>query len=287
MLAAIELGGTKIICAVGINHKNIKRTLRIKTTNPNENMCEILNFFQLCEKHYGKIHAFGVATFGPVDINTSSQHYGTILHTPKPGWSDFALRKKIQTCFKIPVTVTTDVNGSLLAETTLGAAVGVKDAIYVTIGTGIGAGIMVNGTLVSGFLHPEIGHMRIPTNGVTGICPFHGNCLEGLVSGPAIASRAGMQAEDLGSEDELWDEISLNIADMCVNLTTILAPEKIILGGGVMNNPGLLPRVRRITAERLANYLPIDSRVNGFENFIVAPKLGNDCGLIGAFLLAE
>ena len=189
--------------------------------------------------------------------------------------------------FSIPVTVTTDVNGALLAEVEYGAARGKSNAVYVTIGTGVGGGIISNGQLVSGFQHPEIGHMRIPTNGVDGFCPFHGNCLEGLVCGPAIAKRVGKEAHLLSKNDPIWDEIALNLADMCVNLITILSTEIIILGGGVMSVEGLIVRVRDLIKQRLADYLPIDQRVGGLEKLLVLPGLGDKSGLMGAFLLTE
>lgn len=283
---SVELGGTKIICAYGSGPDNIIERCRIPTTKPVECMQQIIKFFSECEQKHPPMQAVGIATFGPVDIDINSASYGSILKTPKQGWSNFNVLQPLQKQFNVPGVVSTDVNGALLAEVYWGAAKGYSDAVYVTVGTGIGAGIMVNNQLVSGFLHPEIGHMRIPAGGNKGICPFHGNCLEGLVSGPAIAARAGGNAEQLPENDPLWHDVSVNLADMCINLITTLACRKIILGGGVMSKPGLLDKIKRNFNERMADYLPLDDRAQGLDNILVLPKLA-DCGILGGFILAE
>lgn len=297
-LGAIELGGTKIIC--GISHatssfrsaSDFAATERIETTTPEESFAEIIRFFKTSELECGPLCSIGVACFGPLDINPASLRYGQILDTTKPGWSGYPVRKRLAEAFAVPVTITTDVNAALLAESELGAAQGVTNGIYITIGTGVGAGIMVNGELVSGFLHPEVGHMRVPTNrvvnnDVVGNCAFHRDCVEGLVSGPAIALRAGMPAEDLPRDSSLWEDIANTIADMCINLTMTLATQKIILGGGVMAQPDLLGKVQTRFKERLAGYLNIDQLAGGVERLICRPALQNNSGLIGALLLAQ
>lgn len=287
LLGSIELGGTKIVCGYGNGPDNIIARHRIPTTEPVACLNEVVRFFQSCEQQYGAMKSIGVATFGPVDITPSSASYGSILKTPKPHWSNFNILSALKAHYSLPIAISTDVNGALLSEVQWGAGRGHDNVVYITVGTGIGAGIIVNKQLVSGFLHPEIGHMRIPAGDVEGICPFHGNCLEGLVSGPAIAARAGCSAEELSEQDPLWDEIAQNLADMCLNLVTILATQKIILGGGVMYKPGLLNKVKLQFALRMADYLPINERAGGLDELLVRPEIPNDCGILGGFILAD
>ena len=286
MFGAVELGGTKIICGVGHDHTQVLETVRFDTTSPSENLAAMIEFWQDCESRHGTLRGLGVAAFGPVDIDPQSKTYGQLLDTPKPGWSQIPIREQLEQAFAARVAVTTDVNAALLAESRIGAARGVRDAVYVTIGTGVGAGIMVEGRLVAGFMHPETGHMRIPTAGVAGICPFHGNCVEGLVSGPAIAARAGQPAHKLAEDHPVWAEVAVNIADMCINLVSTLMTRRVILGGGVMSKAGLLDEVRRQFMQRMGDYLPIDGRAGGVEQLIVSPGLPGDSGLLGAFMLA-
>lgn len=287
LFGAIEVGGTKIVCGVASDPTNFIVTKRIPTRDPETNLLEIVEFFEACIAEHGDLASIGVASFGPIDIDPKSDSYGTFLKTPKVGWSEFALKKHLADALSVPVSITTDVNGALLAEAAFGAAQGVSNAVYVTVGTGLGGGILVNGDLVSGFMHPEIGHMRIPSNGIVGSCPFHGNCLEGLVCGPAIAKRAGRDAQLIDADDAIWGEVAVNLADMCVNLLTVLSTELIIIGGGVMGVEGLLSKIRKQTEKRLSGYLPIDSRVGSIEKLIVLPSLGDQSGLTGALLLAK
>jgi fructokinase len=287
LFGAIEVGGTKIVCGVATDPTNFIATKRIPTRDPESNLLEIVEFFETCMAEYGELASIGIASFGPIDVDPQSDSYGTFLKTPKVGWSEFAFRKHLAGALSVPVAITTDVNGALLAEVAFGAAQGFSNAVYVTVGTGLGGGILVNGELVSGFMHPEIGHMRIPSNGVAGSCPFHGSCLEGLVCGPAIAQRAGRDAQLIDADDQLWDEVAVNLADMCINLLTILSTELIIIGGGVMGVDGLLGKIRSETEKRLAGYLPFDSRIGGIEKLIVRPSLGDQSGLTGALLLAS
>lgn len=287
LFGAIEVGGTKIICGVAADPRNFIETTRIETRDPESNLLEIVEFFQRCITEHGEIASIGIASFGPIDIDPYSASYGTFLKTPKLGWGGFAIREKLVEALSMPVSITTDVNGALLAEAAHGAAKGVENVVYVTVGTGVGGGILVNGKLVTGFLHPEIGHMRVPVNGVEGSCPFHGSCLEGLVSGPAIAKRAGRDAHLIDPDDPLWSDVAINLADMCVNLLMILSSQLIIIGGGVMQMDGLLIKIRRAVEQRLADYLPINDRVGGVDKLIVVPALSDQSGLVGAFLLAH
>lgn len=287
LYGAIELGGTKIICGVASDPQHFLATKRIPTQDPESNLLEIIDFFQQSIAEFGELSGIGVASFGPIDINKDSNSYGCFLKTPKVGWSDYPLRERLNEAFKLPISITTDVNGALLAELAYGAAKGLKNAVYVTVGTGLGGGVLVNGELATGFMHPEIGHMRVPANGVTGYCPFHGNCLEGLVCGPAIAKRAGRDTHLIDPNDKIWNEVALNLADMNVNLLTILSTQRIIMGGGVMNVEGLLSKIRSATEQRLNDYLPIKDRIGGIEKLVMTPALNDQSGLIGAFLLAK
>lgn len=287
MYGAIELGGTKVICGVSEGPRDFVETARINTRDPQTTLAEIIDFFQRVESKYSKLKSLGLASFGPVDLNTASTSYGSLLKTPKKGWSNFPLLSKLQEQFAVPMGITTDVNAALLAEHKFGAAKGVDNAIYVTIGTGVGAGVLVNGQLANGFMHPEIGHMRIPHDGVAGICPFHGNCLEGLASGPAIAARAGRAAEELAQDHPVWDSIAANLADMCNNLLMTFATERIILGGGVMARDGLLNKVKHHTNQKLNGYLPIEHCTSGLDDLIVGASVDEGPGLVGALLLAQ
>ena len=284
---AIEVGGTKVVCGVGADPLNFDTVARIETRDPDSTMAEVIDFFRTVQSESGPIAGIGVASFGPLNVDPQDTRYGQFFATPKPGWTEYPLRQGLVDALGLPVSVTTDVNGALLAEAVYGAAQGVSNAVYVTVGTGLGAGALVNGQLVSGFMHPEVGHMRVPSHGVEGSCPFHANCLEGLVCGPAIAKRAGKPAEQLATDDPLWDDIAINLADMCVNLLCVLSTERIILGGGVMQAPGLLAKVRTQTETRLAGYLPVNSELGGFDSLIVAPALAELSGLTGALHLIQ
>ena len=287
MYGAIELGGTKVICGVSEGQPDFVETARINTRGPQSTLAEIIEFFQHAESKFGKMKGLGLASFGPVNLNAASPRYGSILKTPKQGWSNFPLLSKLQERFAVPMRITTDVNAALLAEHKLGAAKGVENAIYVTIGTGIGAGVLVNGQLANGFMHPEIGHMRIPHDGVAGICPFHGNCLEGLASGPAIAARAGCPAEELAEDHPIWESVAVNLADMCNNLIMTFATQRIILGGGVMASEGLFEKIKYHTNQKLNGYLPINDCTSGLDNLIVGASVDEGPGLVGALLLAQ
>ena len=287
MYGAIELGGTKVVCGISQEQSDFVETVRISTRDPQSTLAEIIEFFQQGESKFGKLKGLGLASFGPLNLNAASLSYGSLLKTPKQGWSNFPLLSVLQERFPIPIGITTDVNAALLAEHLLGAAKGVENAIYVTIGTGIGAGVLVNGKLANGFMHPEVGHMRIPHDGVVGVCPFHGNCLEGLASGPAIAARAGRPAEELTIDHPVWESVAVNLADMCNNLIMAFASERIILGGGVMARTGLLDKIKYHTLQRLNGYIPIEEYTRGLDNLIVEANVDQGPGLVGALILAK
>jgi len=286
MLAALELGGTKIMCGIGDGQKLLS-LIRFSTTDPAENFAEINEFLSNSSSQYGDIEAVGVAAFGPININPASSDYGRILNTPKPGWQNYSIYSALKQQFDVPVSISTDVNGALLAEARWGAAQGVKNCCYITVGTGVGAGIMVNGELVNGALHPEVGHSLVPNRLEQGHCQFHDSCVEGFVSGPAIAKRAGVAAESLPIDSPIWDDVAQTIAILCVNMMMTLSTERIILGGGVMHRSGLINKVRKHFMRGVNNYLDIDQLVGGVEQLITTPMLVDNSGLMGAMLLGD
>lgn len=280
---ALESGGTKMVCAVGDEKGNILEKVSIPTTTPDETMTAIADYF----KDKG-ISALGIACFGPIDLDKNSPTYGYILKTPKPNWSNTNIVGTLKDALNVPVGFDTDVNGSLLGEVTWGAARGLADAIYITIGTGIGGGILSGGKMVHGMLHPELGHMKMtyaPGDTYKGNCPFHGNCFEGLACGPAIEKRWGQKGIELSDRDEVWDTESFYIAQALSNLICILSPQKIILGGGVMHQEKLLPLIRKKVLENLNDYLST-KELDDIDNYIVPAALGDDQGILGALKLA-
>ena len=237
------------------------------------------------------ITALGIGSFGPVDLNPKSQTYGYITSTPKPGWSNQPLMPTLQESLHVPAMIDTDVNAAALAEWKLGAAKGLNSCLYVTIGTGVGAGLVVEGHLVHGLLHPEMGHMLLQPakNDPTpdGFCPFHKGCLEGLASGPAIAKRWGRKAYELPQDHEAWELEAWYLAQMCVNAICTLSPEKIILGGGVMQQKHLFPMIRKKTQELLNGYIRHQAILEKIDAYITEPGLGTKSGATGALLLAK
>lgn len=282
-LGSLEAGGTKMVCAIGTEKGEILDKKSIPTTTPEETMPLILDYFRK-----EKIEAIGVACFGPIDLNPDSTTYGYITSTPKLAWKNYNIVGVINEALKIPVGFDTDVNGSLLGEITWGCAKGLTDAAYFTIGTGIGAGIMSNGKLIHGMLHPEAGHMLltpVPGDSYIGKCPYHKNCFEGLVSGPAIEARWGIKASDLSLREEVWELESEYIAQALVNIIMVLSPQKIILGGGVMHQTQLFSLIRKKVLKRIHGYI-VTSELNDIEHYIVPASLNDDQGILGGIKLA-
>ena len=286
LLGALEAGGTKMVLAVGDETGHIADKVSIPTTTPDETMAGILAYFR---KH--DIKALGVGCFGPLDLKPSSATYGYITSTPKLKWRDFPLVKTLSEGLWVPVALDTDVNGAALAESTIGAARGLLSCLYVTVGTGIGGGLVVEGNLVHGLLHPEFGHMLLrplkEDTSPAGFCPYHEGCLEGLASGPAMEKRWGMSARELEPDHPAWAMEAHYLAQMCVNAIVSFSPEKIILGGGVMQQQHLFPLIRRETLRLLGGYVQHSAILNGMEDYIVPPGLKTESGIKGAFLLAK
>ncbi|WP_033919754.1 ROK family protein [Sphingomonas sp. 37zxx] len=287
LLGCIEAGGTKFVLGVARDINTMLQTATIPTTDPQETIGTAIEFFAAAQAEWGPFDAFGIASFGPVDLDRASPHWGHIGETPKAGWSGIDLVGPFAQAFGCRVGFDTDVNGAILAETMWGAAVGTDVAIYVTVGTGIGGGAMVEDRPVHGSCHPEMGHMlprRHPDDrDFAGVCPFHGDCLEGLASGPAIAARWGASLSELAADHPAHEIIADYLAQLVIAQQAILSPRRIILGGGVLGTPGLLERVRQ-RAARLANgYFGADD----YATLIVRPGLNGRSGLLGAMALAQ
>ncbi|MFV0558102.1 MAG: ROK family protein [Enterococcus sp.] len=283
MIGSIEAGGTKLICAVAQegNVNEIIEQLTLPTTTPAENVPAMIAFFK---KH--SVNALGVGSFGPIDIDQDSPTYGWITNTPKLPWKQFDFLGAIHAELAVPIFWTTDVNAAAFGELSFGAAKGLKNCVYLTVGTGIGGGVVLNGKVMEGKGHPEIGHLYINQKNddpFQGVCPYHQNCLEGLASGPAIEKRTGQKAQKLTPADEVWQTTAYYLAQACVNYTLSFAPEKIILGGGVMKQAQLFPLIHQYYRELLNDYLPISN----VEEFIVPCGLPDKSGILGGLALAN
>ena len=290
LFGGIEAGGTKFVCAVGTSPTTLLHESRFPTTTPAETLGRVLDFFRTIHRET-PLAALGIASFGPLDLHPDSPTYGFITSTPKPGWAHTDIVGVFAREFGIPIGFDTDVNGAALGEYRWGAAQGLDTFIYLTIGTGIGGGAFVNGRLVHGLLHPEMGHIRLPRDPARdpfeGICPYHGDCLEGLCSGPALAARWGQKAETLPPDHPAWALQAEYLGQALATFICTLSPQRIILGGGVMNAPTLLPLVRTTTQKALDGYIQHPALHEEIETFIVAPGLGNHAGVLGAIALAE
>ena len=291
LYGAIEAGGTKFVCAAGYGPADIPDEARavIPTSAPEPTLAAVVEFFERITRHYGPLAGIGIAAFGPVDIHTRSSTWGRILATPKPGWSNVSLVAPLER-FGCPIAVDTDVGAAALAEARLGAGVELGSLAYVTVGTGIGGGVVVAGRTIKGLLHPEMGHIRVERDprdaDFAGVCPFHGDCLEGLACGPAVMARWHARAEDLPGRHPGREILGGYLGQLAATIALMISCERIVFGGGVVCGGRLLPYIRQAASRRLAGYLPIEARAGGFDRYIVAPALGDLAGVTGAFLLA-
>lgn len=282
----IEAGGTKFICAVGTADGQLIAETSLPTTTPSETMRNVADFFRGTGK---ALAAVGIGSFGPVQLNPASPYFGSITSTPKQGWQDFDILGAVRKAFGVPAFIDTDVNAAALGESRWGVAQGLKTFLYVTVGTGIGGGAMINGELLHGLLHPEMGHIRVPHDRkydpFHGACPYHGDCLEGLASGPAVEERWGVPPSQLTQGHEAWTLQAEYIALACVNWICTLSPQRIVLGGGMMQ-PHVFPLVRERVAAFMNGYLDAPELVAQIDNYIVPPGLGGRAGVLGALALA-
>ena len=290
LYGAIEAGGTKFICLVATDPANQVAYARFDTTTPEETLGQVVLFFEQVIRNHGRLAAFGIGSFGPVDLDRDSSTFGSITATPKPHWSHTNFIGPLRQVADIPVGFDTDVNAAALGEHRWGAARGLDTFVYMTIGTGIGGGGMVGGQLLHGLVHPEMGHMRLSRDRsidpYKGACPFHGDCLEGLASGPAIAARWGASAEQLPDDHPAWQLEADYLAQAMVNLICTLSPKRILLGGGVMQQRRLLPMIRQRTLGLLNGYVRSPAITDDIDSYIVAPQFGAKAGIMGALALA-
>ena len=316
-LGALEAGGTKMVCAIGNEHGNVIERYSLPTRGGDETVREIIEYFRA-----HPVEALGVSSFGPLNLDPASPEYGNITTTPKAGWVNYPLRRNLAEALGVPVGIDTDVNGAALAEARIGAGRGVDSLVYYTIGTGVGGGAVaasgnptqwgdnfppqelleedidsnrlfvyvVNGQLLHGLVHPEMGHMLLrPVENDPaphGFCPYHDGCLEGMAKGPAIEKRWGKPAAELPEDHIAWEIEAEYLAQMCVNTIVVLSPKMIVLGGGVMHQMHLFPRIRRRTQELLNGYVAHSAILENIDAYIVPPALGDNAGAAGSLLLA-
>ena len=283
---ALEAGGTKMVLAIVSEQGELLDRVSYPTRTPAETMPVMTEYFRK-----QPIAALGIACFGPLDLNPSSETYGQITATPKLAWRDYPIMSAFREALQIPVGIDTDVNGAALAEAGMGAARGLESCLYITVGTGLGGGAVIHGKPVHGLVHPEIGHIPIrPEPGdpmPQGICPFHDCCPEGMASGPAIEKRWGISARELPRTHPAWELEAAYLAQVCANAMLSFSPEKIIMGGGVMQQKFLFPMIREKTLALLNGYIKHPAVENGLRDYIVEPGLGTDSGILGAYLLAR
>lgn len=290
MYGGIELGGTKVVVVVGTAPDAIVATERIPVTTPAETLPRAIDALRTGEAAAGRsLHAIGVGSFGPLELRPGHPDHGRIVTTPKPGWTGADVVGPVRETFGVPVGFDTDVNAAMLGEARWGAARGFANAVYLTVGTGIGGGALVAGRLVHGLVHPEMGHVpvvRHPDDAFPGRCPFHGDCLEGMAAGPALADRFGRRGETLAEADRARavELVAHYLASGIRSIVYLLAPERVIVGGGVGELPGLIPAARRALAGQLAGYPGLPE--HGADDFLVTPGLGSLAGPAGTLALA-
>lgn len=287
--AGIELGGTKAIVGFGSGPDDLSHRVRIPTTTPGETLGAIAEIVA-AEHRTDALAGIGIATFGPVRLDRDASDWGFILATPKPGWTGADLIAPFR-ALGLPMALDTDVAGAAVAEGRWGACMGISDHAYVTVGTGVGVGIVCDGRPVHGKLHPEAGHLptrRDPAiDPYPGCCPFHGDCLEGLVCGPALAGRLGRAGETIQQDDPVWAIVADYLAQLAATLTYVTAPSRIVIGGGVATNPHLLPLIRAELRRQLGGYLAALDSDEALAGYLVPPALGDRSGVLGAIALAQ
>ena len=286
LYGCIEAGGTKFVVGIVSAPDDIRETARFETLTPDETIGVAIDWLRGAQARHGALRSVGIASFGPLELNRSASNWGHITATTKPGWSDCSFGARVADALGLPIGFDTDVNGAALAEARWGAGRGQAISVYVTIGTGIGGGAIVHGKPLHGLSHPEMGHIRPQRHpddlGYGGICPFHGDCLEGLASGPAIKARWGMSLSELPADHPAHGIIAHYVAQLVVTLQSIMEPGRVILGGGVMATPGLLDHVRQQATSLGSDYFRGKAAA-----IIVPPALGDNSGLLGGLALAQ
>ena len=287
LIAGVELGGTKVVCLLGRGPDDVVEQTRIDTTTADATLAAVAGWLAEMRRRHG-FESIGLGSFGPLELDPASPNHGRVVATPKPGWEGADVLSMARG-FGVPVGLDTDVNGAALAEARWGAARGLSNLAYITVGTGVGVGALVAGRPVRGLGHCEAGHLRVPRRAddpFPGVCPFHGDCVEGLASGPAISARAGAPAQTLASDHPAWDGVVQALAGLCHNLIFTVSPQRILVGGGVgLGQPHLLPRLRRAVMDSLGGYAVADRIGRGIDAYLVHPALGDRAGPLGAVAL--
>lgn len=288
----IEAGGTKFVCVLATGPDNIIAEERFPTTTPEETIQRTIDFFVNQQKAIGTpIASLGVGSFGPLDPNPKSPSYGYITTTPKPGWLNADFIGPLKQALNVPMSFDTDVNAAAIGEGKWGAAQGLENFLYFTIGTGVGGGAVINGKPLHGLIHPEMGHIRLAhdldLDPFEGNCPYHKDCFEGLVAGPALQKRWGKPAYEFAADAPEWELVAHYIALAMSDFICAFSPEMIILGGGVMQQKQLFPMIHKKTIEYLNGYVQSPQVLENIQNYIVPPKLGNQAGMLGAIAMAQ
>ncbi len=288
MFGAIEAGGTKFVCGVGTGPDDL-RTIQFPTASPQATLAIAIEFLR--EQSKGELRAIGIGSFGPIDLHSTSLTFGYVTSTPKAGWQNYNLAGTVRDALAVPVGFDTDVDAAALGEARWGAAQDLSDFLYLTVGTGIGGGAIINGRVLHGLVHPEMGHIRVPhdlaSDPYRGGCPFHGDCLEGLASGPAMQARWGMAAQDLPPDHRGWALEAHYLAHGLANWVLTLSPQRIVLGGGVLRQVQLFARIRQELAKLLNGYVRATELTRDLERYVVPPQLGGRAGVLGGLVLAE
>ncbi len=282
-IGAIEAGGTKFVCGIGDEHGQIEKRVSFSTRDPEATLADVIQFFQ-----QENVDAIGIGTFGPINIDPHSSMYGHVTTTPKPGWSNYPFLQKLKEHFAVPFGWDTDVNAAALGEAMWGAAQGLDSCVYYTIGTGVGLGVYAEGSLMHGLVHPEGGHVlvrRHPNDDFAGLCPYHGDCLEGMAAGPALEARWEMKGADIKSDHPAWALEAYYIAQAVTSAILMLSPKKVILGGGVMHQQQLFPLIRAEVKKNLNGYVSSPALLEEIDQYIVSPGLGDNAGLCGSVAL--
>jgi fructokinase len=284
LYGGVETGGTWCVCAIGTGPSDLRECEQFPTGAPAETLERIVGFFRT----HGSLDAVGIGSFGPVDADPTSDTWGFVTTTPKPGWQGTAVATVVRDALGVPVGFDTDVGAAALGEHRWGAGRGLGSVCYLTVGTGIGAGLVIDGKPVRGLVHPEAGHIRVPLlDDFAGICPVHGNCWEGLASGSALAGRWGRPPEELPDGHDAWPLEAEYLALGILSIVLVASPERVIVGGGVMERPGLLALVRERLRALNGGYLEVPALSERVDSYLVAPELGDRAGVLGAIALAE
>ena len=283
--ALIEAGGTKFNCAIADKQRNILVEKRFDTTTPVDTISAVIAFFKQQQQAGYNFSKLGLACFGPLDLNPASLSFGSITSTPKPHWSNVDIKQQLETGLHCAVFIDTDVNAAALAEFKWGASQNTSVNIYVTVGTGVGGGVVINGQTLKGLVHPELGHMLISgVPEIKGVCPFHGNCVEGLAAGRSMAAIWQQSADSMKEDHPAWDIEAKVLGNFCHNLMVSFSPQSIVLGGGVMSKKGLLEKTIEYAEQSLKNYIVFPYN-QGLKQIITAPGLGSRSGVFGALAL--